>query len=222
MAEARRERARGALLALEAALALEEEEGDVPARVLVEHVVDTRRKQKLLLTQLRVLRRLLGVIENPGPPPAPPNLREEGARARGRWQQLKWGYGGALGGALPPALAQLGRGRRLLRSLRGVLGGRRRQIAELEAKVREAEGRRDELRRRLEQRREAALRAGAGRRLYERLAGVGVPPLPPPGPPETLPDPRLRRSPGGGVCPLVRGAGGGAGGHWESAGGHWG
>ncbi|XP_029862570.1 uncharacterized protein LOC115338226 [Aquila chrysaetos chrysaetos] len=52
---------------------------------------DTRRKQKLLLTQLRVLRLLLGVIENPGPPSAPPPLREAGAQARGRWRELKEG-----------------------------------------------------------------------------------------------------------------------------------
>lgn len=37
---------------------------------------DTRRKQKLLLSQLRVLKLLLGVIESPGLPPAPTSLRE--------------------------------------------------------------------------------------------------------------------------------------------------
>ncbi|KAM4751602.1 outer kinetochore KNL1 complex subunit ZWINT, partial [Cyanocitta cristata] len=124
---ARLERARGALAALEAALALEEEEGDVPAVVLVEHQMDTRRKQKLLLSQLRVLKLLLGVIESPGLPPAPTSLREAAAAARGRWRELKARYGealGALGGAVPPALAQLARGQRLLQRGKAALGAR--------------------------------------------------------------------------------------------------
>ncbi|XP_074427784.1 outer kinetochore KNL1 complex subunit ZWINT [Larus michahellis] len=122
MAAGRLERARGVLAALEAAVALEEEDGDVPAPVLVEHLVDTRRKQKLLLTQLRVLRRLLGLIQNPGPPPDPPDLGRAGAQARSRWRGLKSGYGGALGalgGALSPALPPLRRGRGLGRGWGG-------------------------------------------------------------------------------------------------------
>ncbi|GAB0202340.1 ZW10 interactor [Grus japonensis] len=181
-AAGRLERARGALEALEAALALEEEEGEVPARVLVEHLVDTRRKQKLLLTQLRVLRLLLGVIENPGPPQTPPDPREAGRRARSRWRGLKSGYGGAveaLGGSLPPALTQLGKGRNLLRRWKGVLGRRLRQ-EELEAKVREATERREQLRRRVEQRRREHLsQQGA---LQRQRGGAQRPcsPTPPP------------------------------------------
>ncbi|XP_051628007.1 ZW10 interactor isoform X2 [Manacus candei] len=197
---ARLERAGGVLTALEAALALEEEEGDVPAPVLVEHQVDTRRKQKLLLSQLRVLRLLLGVIENPGLPPAPAGLREAAAQARGRWQELKLGYRGALGaleGAVPPTLTQLGKGQRLLQRLRAVLGARTQQQEELQVKIREATERRDELLRRVQERRRgrlgrqgalrshrgAATRAGASCRLYQALSGVRVL-LPPSGTPE--------------------------------------
>ncbi|NWR40585.1 ZWINT protein, partial [Tachuris rubrigastra] len=136
------------LTALEAALALEEEDGDVPAPVLVEHQMNTRRKKKLLLSQLRVLKLLLGVIENPGLPLAPAGLREAVAQARSRWQELKSGYGGALGalgGAVPPTLAQLGKGQQLLQQLRGVLKARTQQQEELQVKVREATERRDEV-----------------------------------------------------------------------------
>ncbi|XP_030330367.1 histone-lysine N-methyltransferase 2D-like isoform X2 [Strigops habroptila] len=215
------------LVALEAALALEEEDGDVPAPLLVEHLVDTRRKQKLLLAQLRVLQLLLGLVENPGPPLAPPGLPEAVSEARGRWQELKSGYGGAvaaLGGALPPALAQIETGQRLLQRLRGALRGAQKRQKELEVKLKEARGRRDQLQQRLEQRRRerlgqqgalrhqqrAAQRAEAGCRLYQVLAGVrvllpppGRPELelelgPPPGLPDSLPSLRLCRSPGGG------------------------
>uniref|UniRef100_A0A674GGT9 ZW10 interactor-like n=1 Tax=Taeniopygia guttata TaxID=59729 RepID=A0A674GGT9_TAEGU len=186
-----------ALAALEAALALEEEEGDIPTRVLVEHQMDTRRKQKLLLSQLRVLKLLLGVIENPGVPPATTNLREAAAQARGRWQELKARYGGALGEAVPPALAQLHRGQQLLQRGRAALGARLEQQEELKVKVREATERRDQLLRRVQERRlqqlgrrealqglrEAAARVGASCHLYQALAGVQV--LPPsPGTPE--------------------------------------
>ncbi|XP_033927634.1 ZW10 interactor [Melopsittacus undulatus] len=230
MAAAPMERAQGVLVALEAALALEEEDGDVPAPILVEHLMDTRRKQKLLLAQLRVLQLLLGLVENPGPPLPPPGLREAVSEARGRWQELKAGYGGAvaaLGGALPPALAQLEQGQRLLQRLRGALGGaRQRQKKELQAKLQEARGRREQLQQRLEQQRQerlsqqgalrqqrwAAQRADAGCRLYQVLTGVRVllpPPgggpelelelLPPPDPPDSLPSLRLRCSPRGEV-----------------------
>ncbi|NXI10545.1 ZWINT protein, partial [Irena cyanogastra] len=189
-----------ALAALEAALALEEEEGDVPTRVLVEHQMDTRRKQKLLLSQLRVLKLLLGVIENPGLPPAPTNLREAAAQARGRWRELKARYGGALGAleeAVPPALAQLHQGRQLLERGRAALGARLEQQEELKVKVREATERRDQLLRRVQERRlqrldrqaalqglrEKAARVEASCHLYQALAGVQV--LPPsPGTPE--------------------------------------
>ncbi|NXK90843.1 ZWINT protein, partial [Formicarius rufipectus] len=148
------------LRALEAALALEEEDGDVPAPDMVEHQVDTRRKQKLLLSQLRVLRLLLGVIENPGLPPAPASLREAVAQARGRWRELKSEYGGALGAlkeAVPPTLTQLGRGRQLLQRLQGVLGARTQQQEELQVKVREATKRREQLLQRVQERRQERL-----------------------------------------------------------------
>ncbi|XP_069629988.1 uncharacterized protein [Haliaeetus albicilla] len=139
------------------------------------------------------------------------------------------GTGGAvaaLGGALPPTLAQLGRGRTLVPRLRGVLDSRLRQKEELEAKVHEAAGRREQLRQRVEERRREQLgrqgalrrqegavqRVGAGCRLYQTLSGVRVlppPPTPgcqdvelelgpPPGLPENFPTLRLRRSAGGG------------------------
>ncbi|XP_068854221.1 ZW10 interactor [Aphelocoma coerulescens] len=225
---ARLERARGALAALEAALALEEEEGDVPAVVLVEHQMDTRRKQKLLLSQLRVLKLLLGVIESPGLPPAPTSLREAAAAARGRWRELKARYGealGALGGAVPPALAQLARGRRLLQRGRAALGARLEQQEELQVKLREATERRDQLLRRVQERRlqrlgrqgalqrlrGTAARVEASCQLYQALAGVrvlppcpGTPELelelgPPPGSPHSLPPLHLSLGPGGGV-----------------------
>ncbi|KAM9584696.1 outer kinetochore KNL1 complex subunit ZWINT [Morphnus guianensis] len=202
----RLERARGTLVALEAALALEEEDGDIPARVLVEHLVDTRRKQKLLLTQLRVLRLLLGVIENPGPPSPPPPLREAGAQARGRWQELKEGYWGAvaaLGGALPPTLAQLGRGRTLVPRLRGVLGTRLRQKEELEAKVREAAGRREQGGCRVSPLPDAVGGPGAAPTPHPGVPGGGAGVGAPPGLPENFPTLRLRRSAGGGLCFLT-------------------
>ncbi|XP_061299548.1 ZW10 interactor isoform X2 [Pezoporus flaviventris] len=196
------ERARGVLVALEAALALEEEDSDVPVPVLVEHLMDTRRKQKLLLAQLRVLQLLLGLVESPAPPLPPPGLREAVSEARGRWQELKRGYGGAveaLGGALPSALAQLEKGQRLLQRLRGALeGARERQKKELQAKLQEARGRQEQLQQRLEQRRQerlsqqealqqqrwAAQRAEAGCRLYQVFSGVRVLLPPPAGGPE--------------------------------------
>ncbi|XP_064258301.1 ZW10 interactor [Passer domesticus] len=225
---ARLERARGALAALEAALALEEEEGDVPTRILVEHQMDTRRKQKLLLSQLRVLKLLLGVIENPGLLPSPTNLREAAAQARRRWRELKARYGealGVLGEAVPPALAQLHRGQQLLQRERTALGARLKQQEELKVKVCEATERRDQLLRRVQERRlqrrgrqEAlqglrgtAARVGASCHLYQALAGVQVlPPSPgapdlelelgsPPGSSHSLPPLHLCLTPGGEV-----------------------
>ncbi|OWK50225.1 hypothetical protein RLOC_00004602 [Lonchura striata] len=166
--------------------------------------MDTRRKQKLLLSQLRVLKLLLGVIENPGLPPATTNLREAAAQARRRWQELKARYGGALGEAVPHALAQLHRGQQLLQRGRAALGARLEQQEELKVKqeelkvkVREATERRDQLLQRVQERRrqrlsrretlqglrETAARVGASCHLYQALAGVQV--LPPsPGTPE--------------------------------------
>ncbi|XP_058684871.1 uncharacterized protein LOC131574421 [Poecile atricapillus] len=229
---ARLERARGALAALEAALAVEEEEGDVPTLVLVEHQMDTRRKQKLLLSQLRVLKLLLGVIENPGLPLAPSNLREAAAQARGRWRELKASYGGALGvlgGGRAPHPDPAGAGPAAAAAREGAaLGARLEQQEELQVKLREATERRDQLLRRVQERRlqrlerrgglqelrGAAARAGASCHLYQALAGVQVLPpspgtpragagagagTPPPGSPHSLPPHHLRLSPGGGV-----------------------
>lgn len=192
------------LARLQAALELPPEDGDVPARVLAEHLVGARRRQKLLLAQLRALRLLLGVLQAPGPPPAPPALRGAVAEARGRWRALKGGYGGAtgaLGGAVPPALAQLGRGRRLLQRLRRALGRPQLEAARRRSqeKVTSLRGRVASRRRALRSHEEAARRAGARCRLLQALAGVWVLPPPPPGgaagaelelgPPPGLPDP---------------------------------
>ncbi|NXA14992.1 ZWINT protein, partial [Sapayoa aenigma] len=226
------------LTTLEAALALQEEDGDVPAPVLVEHQMDTRRKQKLLLSQLRVLRLLLGVIENPGLPPAPAGLREVAAQARNRWRELKSGYGGALEaleGAVPPTLAQLRRGRQLLQRLRGSLEARTWQQEELQVKVREATERREQVRWGgvtplwgtpapcgvLVGSPQLGVLLKASCRLYQALAGVRVLPPPPgtaelelelgppPGPsPYSLPPLRLCRSRQGEIQVLVRGWGG--------------
>ncbi|NWZ98500.1 ZWINT protein, partial [Nesospiza acunhae] len=196
-----------ALAALEAALELEEEEGDVPTRVLVEHQMDTRRKQKLLLSQLRVLKMLLGVIENPGQPLAPTNLREAVAQARGRWQELKAKCGEALGAleeAVPAALEQLERGQQLLQpggssGAQCGAGGSHGccpslpppQQEDLKQKVREATERRDQLLRRAQERRlqrlrgqeelqglrDRVARVKASCELYQTLAGAQV--LPP-------------------------------------------
>ncbi|XP_065509393.1 uncharacterized protein LOC135999756 isoform X2 [Caloenas nicobarica] len=146
------ERARGLLGTLEAALALPGEDGDVPTQILVEHLLDRRRKRKLLLTQLRVLQRLLQVLRCPDTPPALPDLRAAQAQARSRWRELKSGYGGALetlGGALPPALARMGEGRRLRRRLRAAL------TEHLQAQLHEALERRQQVRRRLQELRRA-------------------------------------------------------------------
>ncbi|XP_030825851.1 trichohyalin-like [Camarhynchus parvulus] len=223
---ARLERARGALAALEAALELEEEEGDVPTRVLVEHQMDTRRKQKLLLSQLRVLKMLLGVIENPGQPLAPTNLREAVAQARGRWQELKVKYGEALGAleeAVPAALQQLERGQQLLQRGKAALEAQLEQQEELKQKVREATERRDQLLRRVQERRlqrlrrredlqglqDRVARVKASCELYQTLAGArvlppspGTPELelelgPPPGSSHSLPPLRLSLPPAG-------------------------
>ncbi|XP_040473366.1 ZW10 interactor isoform X4 [Falco naumanni] len=183
------------LAALEAALALEEENSDIPARVLVEHLVDTRRKQKLLLTQLRVLCQLLGVIESPGPHLAPLAPCEAGAlaQARERWRELKAECEEVLGGALPSALTRLRKGQCLLQRLQGALEASLQQKEELKAELREALERREQLRGRVaEQRRErlsrqealrhcqeAALRAEASCRLYQMLTG-GAGGCPPP------------------------------------------
>ncbi|NXR29010.1 ZWINT protein, partial [Cinclus mexicanus] len=225
-----------ALAALEAALALEEEESDVATLVLVEHQMDTRRKQKLLLSQLRVLKLLLGVIENPGLPLAPTNLREAAAQARQRWRELKVKYGealGVLGEAVPPALAQLQRGQQLLQRGRTALGTRLQQQEELKVKVRKATERRDQLLRRVQERRlqrlhrqevlqglrETAARVEASCQLYQALAGVqvlppspGTPELelelgPPPGSSYSLPPLHLCLTPSGGVRLQVRGLG---------------
>ncbi|XP_037267423.1 ZW10 interactor isoform X3 [Falco rusticolus] len=183
------------LAALEAALALEEENSDIPARVLVEHLVDTRRKQKLLLTQLRVLCQLLGVIESPGPHLAPLAPCEAGAlaQARERWRELKAECEEVLGGALPSALTRLRKGQCLLQRLQGALEARLQQKEELEAELREALERREQLRGRVAEQRqerlsrqealrhcqEAALRAEASCRLYRMLTG-GAGGCPPP------------------------------------------
>lgn len=88
MAAPAAERARGLLARLRAAVALPEEDGEIPARLLAEHLVGSRRRMKLLLTQLRVLRLLLGVLEAPAPPrPPPPSGR------------LQWPRLGAAGGS---------------------------------------------------------------------------------------------------------------------------
>lgn len=201
---------RRVLARLQAALELPQEDGDVPARVLAEHLMGSRRRQKLLLAQLRALRLLLGVLQAPEPPPTPPALRGAVAEARGRWRALKGGYGGALGalgGAVPPALAQLGRGRRLLQRLQRALGRPQREAAKRRSqeKVTSLQGRVTSLRDRVTSRRqalrrqeEAVRRVGARCRLRQALAGVWV--LPPPtgggagaelelGPPPGLPDP---------------------------------
>ncbi|XP_041330448.1 ZW10 interactor [Pyrgilauda ruficollis] len=207
---ARLERARGALAALEAALALEEEEGDVPTRVLMEHQMDTRRKQKLLLSQLRVLKLLLGVIENPGLLPSATNLREAAAQARRRWRELKARYGEALGAleeAVPPTLAQLHRGQQLLHRGRTTLGARLNQQEELKVKVHEATERRDQSGVFFS----PNLGVGASCHLYQALAGVqvlppspGTPELelelgPPPSSSHSLPPLHLCLTPSGGV-----------------------
>ncbi|XP_054150569.1 ZW10 interactor-like [Melozone crissalis] len=225
---ARLERARGALAALEAGLELEEEEGDVPTRVLVEHQMDTRRKQKLLLSQFRVLKLLLGVIENPGQPPAPTDLREAMAQARGRWQELKAKYGEALGAleeAVPAALEQLERGQQLLQRGKAALEARLEQQEELKVKVREATERRDQLLQQVQERRlqrlrrqeemqglwDRVARVKASCELYQTLAGAQVlPPSPgtpkkelelglPPGSSHSLPHLRLSLTPSGEV-----------------------
>ncbi|XP_065715629.2 outer kinetochore KNL1 complex subunit ZWINT isoform X7 [Patagioenas fasciata] len=178
------ERARGLLGALEAALSPPGEDGDVPPQVLVEHLLDRRRKRKLLLTQLRVLQRLLQVLQCPDTPPALPDLRAAQAQARNSWRELKLGYGGALetlGGALPPTLARMGEGRRLQRRLQEAV------TKHLQAQLHEALERRQQVQQRLEELRRqrdrqqgalqrlrgAELRGGAGCRLYQTLSGVG-------------------------------------------------
>ncbi|XP_066840684.1 uncharacterized protein [Anser cygnoides] len=187
-------RARGVLARLQAALELPPEDGDVPARVLAEHLVGARRRQKLLLAQLRALRLLLGVLQAPGPPPAPrpcvsdppPPSSGGGGGGAGALAGAEGGLRGATGalGGRAPALAQLGRGRRLLQRLRRALGRPQLETARRRSqeKVTSLRGRVASRRRALRSQEEAARRApppaapplGPGllelqERLWERL-----------------------------------------------------
>lgn len=212
------ERARGLLARLRAAVALPEEDGEIPARLLAEHLVGSRRRMKLLLTQLRVLRLLLGVLEAPAPPPAAPSLRPAAvAEARSRWRELKGGYGGvvgALGGAVPPTLSQLGRGRGLLRRIRRAVRPpraalsaevqrRRSRVVALRERAAALRGQTEERRRALRAHREAASRGGARCRLLQALSGLRLLPGPevelgpPPGASDPPPALRVRGGPDG-------------------------
>lgn len=199
-------------------MALPEEDGEIPARLLAEHLVGSRRRMKLLLTQLRVLRLLLGVLEAPAPPPAAPPLRPAAvAEARSRWRELKGGYGGvvgALGGAVPPTLSQLGRGRGLLRRIRRAVRPpraalsaevqrRRSRVVALRERAAALRGQTEERRRALRAHREAASRGGARCRLLQALSGLRLLPGlevelgPPPGASDPPPALRVRGGPDG-------------------------
>ncbi|XP_071657398.1 outer kinetochore KNL1 complex subunit ZWINT isoform X6 [Patagioenas fasciata] len=197
------ERARGLLGALEAALSPPGEDGDVPPQVLVEHLLDRRRKRKLLLTQLRVLQRLLQVLQCPDTPPALPDLRAAQAQARNSWRELKLGYGGALetlGGALPPTLARMGEGRRLQRRLQEAV------TKHLQAQLHEALERRQQVQQRLEElRRQRDRQQGALQRLRgAELRCLGGTQALGKGPRRPGGDPGVRGRRGGAGCRLYQ------------------
>ncbi|XP_048689195.1 outer kinetochore KNL1 complex subunit ZWINT isoform X2 [Caretta caretta] len=126
--------ARELLAQLDEALAFEgptreELEAELPAKVLVEHAVDTRKKQKWMCSQLHVVKFLLEFLDQRDSAPFDQKtteaaVRNEMMQAKQQWKELKAGYQQqvvAIEGAVPRVLAQLEKGQHLAQRLKEAL-----------------------------------------------------------------------------------------------------
>ncbi|XP_075774747.1 outer kinetochore KNL1 complex subunit ZWINT [Pelodiscus sinensis] len=148
-------RARELLAQLDEVLAFEgqtreELEAELPAKVLVEHAVDTRKKQKWMCSQLHVVRFLLEFLDQMDPAPFDQKttetaIRNEMAQAKQQWKELKAGYQQrveAIEGSVPRVLAQLEKGQHLAQRLKEALARLETQRHQAEEKARDAQERR--------------------------------------------------------------------------------
>ncbi|XP_074873628.1 outer kinetochore KNL1 complex subunit ZWINT [Carettochelys insculpta] len=123
-------RARDLLAQLDEMLAFEgqtreELEAELPAKVLVEHAVATRKKQKLMCSQLQVVSFLQEFLDQMDPAPFDQKtteaaIRSEMVQAKQQWKELKAGYQQrveAIKGSVPCVLAQLEKGQHLAQRL---------------------------------------------------------------------------------------------------------
>uniref|UniRef100_A0A8C8RL82 ZW10 interactor n=1 Tax=Pelusios castaneus TaxID=367368 RepID=A0A8C8RL82_9SAUR len=156
--------ARELLAQLHAVLAFEgqtreELEAELPAKVLVEHVMDTRKKQKWMCSQLHVVKFLLEFLNQIDSAPSDQNaaeaaVRSEMAQAKQQWKELKAGYQQrveAIEEAVPHALAQLEKGQHLAQRLKEALEHYETQRREAEEKARDAQERRQKEQEQLEE-----------------------------------------------------------------------
>ncbi|XP_026516702.1 ZW10 interactor [Terrapene carolina triunguis] len=147
--------ARELLAQLDEALAFEgptreELEAELPAKVLVEHAVDTRKKQKWMCSQLHVVKFLLEFLDQRDSAPFDQKTTEAAVRsqmvqAKQQWKELKAGYQQrveAIEGAVPCVLAQLEKGQHLAQRLKEALVQYEAQRHEAEKKARDARERR--------------------------------------------------------------------------------
>ncbi|KAM7134466.1 outer kinetochore KNL1 complex subunit ZWINT-like isoform 2-T2 [Macrochelys suwanniensis] len=157
--------ARELLARLDEALAFEgptreELEAELPAKVLVEHAVDTRKKQKWMCSQLHVVKFLLEFLDQRDSAPFDQKtteaaVRNEMVQAKQQWKELKVGYQQrveAIEGAVPDVLAQLEKGQHLAQRLKEALAQYEAQRHEAEKKARDARERRQKEQEQLEER----------------------------------------------------------------------
>ncbi|XP_067408439.1 LOW QUALITY PROTEIN: ZW10 interactor [Emydura macquarii macquarii] len=138
----------------------EELEAELPAKVLVEHAVDTRKKQKWMCSQLHVVKFLLEFLNQMDSAPFDQNaeeaaVRSEMTQAKQQWKELKAGYQQrveAIEEAVPRALAQLEKGQHLAQRLKEALARYEAQRHEAEEKARDARERRQKEQELLEER----------------------------------------------------------------------
>ncbi|CAM5173736.1 unnamed protein product [Eretmochelys imbricata] len=165
----------------------EELEAELPAKVLVEHAVDTRKKQKWMCSQLHVVKFLLEFLDQRDSAPFDQKtteaaVRNEMMQAKQQWKELKAGYQQqvvAIEGAVPRVLAQLEKGQHLAQRLKEALARYEAQRHEAEKKARGARERRQKEQEQLEERKQqleeqAALlrsRVQAQRQELHRLQG---------------------------------------------------
>ncbi|XP_023969598.2 ZW10 interactor isoform X1 [Chrysemys picta bellii] len=165
----------------------EELEAELPAKVLVEHAVDTRKKQKWMCSQLHVVKFLLEFLDQRDSAPFDQKTKEAAVRsemvqAKQQWKELKAGYQQrveAIEGAVPCVLAQLEKGQHLAQRLKEALVQYEAQRHEAEKKARDARERRQKEQQQLEERQQqleeqAALlrsRLEAQRQELHRLQG---------------------------------------------------
>ncbi|XP_062975582.1 ZW10 interactor-like isoform X1 [Elgaria multicarinata webbii] len=121
-------------------------EAELPAQVLAEHAVNTRKTHKLMYTQLQVVKFLLDFLDS-----APciqdasgAAVRKEMAEAKQQWKALKVEYQQqveAIKGAVPQVLAKLEEARNRGRLLEDALQRYQAKNREMEEKVRNAQDR---------------------------------------------------------------------------------